>query len=93
MRTERNTLGVKNYLILLFITIFSVASVSATDIEDTSIIDELEKQEIKALDFDFKLKSFESCDGLENVMGKYIKEYWKNNKKRWGYPMPMYKSV
>jgi len=58
----------KNIFILLILTIFSFTSVSASDIEDTSILDELEKQEIKALDFDFKLKSFESCDGLADVM-------------------------
>ena len=43
----------------------------------------MEEQEVKKLDFDFNLKSFNSCEGLENVMWKYIKDYWKNNKKRW----------
>jgi hypothetical protein len=76
----------KNIFILLILTIFSFTNVSASDIEDTSIIDELEKQEVKALDFDFKLKSFESCEGLEKVMGDYIKDYWKNNKDKWAYP-------
>jgi len=82
----------KNIFILLILTIFSFTSVSASDIEDTSILDELEKQEIKALDFDFKLKSFESCDGLADVMWKYIKSYWKNNKSRWAYPV-MYRTL
>ena len=43
----------------------------------------MEEQEVKKLDFDFNLKSFNSCEGLENVMWKYIKDYWKSNKKRW----------
>ncbi|MFC1797843.1 hypothetical protein ACFLY2_01430 [Patescibacteria group bacterium] len=77
----------KKIFLLLLIAIISLASVSAEDIEDTSIIDELEKQEVKVLDFDFNLKSFESCDGLENVMEKYVKDYWKNNKDKWSYPV------
>jgi len=77
----------KNILIILFLTVFSFTSVVAEDIVDTSIIDELEKEEIKELDFDFNLKSFESCESLENVMGKYIKGYWENNKDKWKYPM------
>jgi hypothetical protein len=58
----------KNIFILLLVTVLSLSSVLAEDIEDTSIIDELEKQEIKEIDFDFNLKSFETCDGLEKVM-------------------------
>ncbi|MFK7779939.1 MAG: beta-propeller domain-containing protein [Candidatus Gracilibacteria bacterium] len=77
----------KKTLLLLLLAIFSLANVSADDVEDTSIIDELEKQEIKVLDFDFKLKSFESCEGLEKVMGDYIKDYWENNKDKWAYPV------
>jgi len=77
----------KNIFILLLVTVLSLSSVLAEDIEDTSIIDELEKQEIKEIDFDFNLKSFETCDGLEKVMWNYIKEYWKNNKNRWNYPI------
>lgn len=77
----------KKSLLLLLLAIFSFTNVSASDVEDTSIIDELEKQEVKALDFDFKLKSFESCDWLEKVMGDYIKDYWKNNKDKWSYPV------
>ena len=77
----------KNLFILLFLSIFSLASVWAADVEDTSIIDELGKQEIKEIDFDFNLKSFETCDGLEKVMWDYVKDYWKNNKNRWNYPI------
>ena len=65
-------------LLIAILTLFSFWNVWALDVEDTSIIDELEKQEIKQIDFDFNLKSFETCDGLEDVMWDYIKEYWKN---------------
>lgn len=77
----------KKIFLLLLAAILSFSSAFAVDIEDTSILDELEKAEIKTLDVDFKLKSFNSCDGLEKVMGDYIKDYWKNNKSRWNYPM------
>jgi len=83
----------RNTLVLLFIAMFSFSATFASDIEDTSILDELEKQEVKQLDFDFNLKSFESCEGLENVMGDYIKNYWSTNKDRWSYPMPMYRTM
>jgi hypothetical protein len=60
-------------------------------LEDNSIIDELNKDEIKELNVDFNLKSFESCQNLEDVMSKYIKDYWKANKKRYMYePRIMY---
>ena len=82
----------RNIFILLFIVFLSFWSVSA-NLEDTSIIDELEKQEIKTLDFDFNLKSFESCEWLDNVMWKYIKDYWVNNKEKFRpYPV-MYKTI
>jgi len=67
----------------LFVLSFSIWTTYALDIEDTSIIDELNKTEVKTLDFDFSLKSFESCDWLENVMEKYIKNYWSSNKWKW----------
>jgi hypothetical protein len=52
-----------NKLFVFFIiTLFSFANVMAEEIEDNSIIEELEKEEIKVLDYDFKLKSFESCE-------------------------------
>jgi hypothetical protein len=57
----------KKYFILFFILFFSLTHAYAA-IEDNSIIDELEKQEIKQIDFDFNLKSFKSCENLENVM-------------------------
>ena len=82
----------KKIVYILLFAIFSTAFTYAEDIDDTSIIDELNKQEAKELQIDFNMKSFESCEGLESVMEKYVKSYWKNNKDRWGwYPMPMYR--
>ena len=77
----------KNIFILFLVVLFLISNVSANVVEDTSIIDQLNQAETKNLNFDFGLKSFESCDGLENVMWKYIKDYWKNNKDKWSYPV------
>lgn len=87
MSYEKNIFGLKKILLSFFIILFSFSLVSAENVEDTSIIDELNKNEIKSLDFDFKLKSFESCDWLEKVMWDYIKKYWENNKEKWSYPI------
>lgn len=70
----------KKILFLFILFIFSFGTLNAASIEDTSIIDELAKNEVKELDFNFNLKTFESCDNLENVMSDYIKNYWKNNR-------------
>ena len=57
-------------------------------LEDNSIEAELDAQKVKTLNTDFKLKSFESCQNMEDVMGDYIKDYWKNNKQNYyRYPM------
>ena len=75
-------------IFILFVSLFLFFGIANADnIEDESIIKKLEEQEVKKLDFDFNLKSFNSCEGLENVMWKYIKDYWKNNKKRWDQPV------
>ncbi len=83
----------KNIFVSTIITFFLVLNTSANDIEDTSIIDKLTGNDIKELNIDFSLKSFKSCEDMEEVMGKYIKAYWENNKSRWAYPMPMFRSV
>jgi len=81
----------KKIFLLVLISFLFLNSVFA-QIEDNSIIDELNKDEVKQLDVDFNLKSFETCENLENVMEKYIKDYWKANKKRYiGHPRIMYK--
>lgn len=67
--------------------------VLAEDIEDTSIIDELEKNTSVASQSDYKMQSFESCDAFEEVIEWYMKTYWENNYKdryyRWGFGWPI----
>ena len=64
-------------------------------IDDNQIEDKLKdlEMEVKEEDFDFELKSFNSCESLENVMWKYIKDYWKANKDKWLRPMPLYRGI
>ena len=81
----------KKYILLSLISLLSFSSVFAA-VEDDSIIKELEKETVKALEFDFKMKKFESCENLEDVMGNYVKEYWKSNKQRFNYPV-LYRSL
>ncbi|MDP2395707.1 MAG: hypothetical protein Q8S84_02225 [bacterium] len=47
--------------VIMLISLFSVSS-SYAAVEDTSIIDELSKNIVKDINFDFNLKKFESCD-------------------------------
>jgi len=70
---------------------FLLFSTSYASIVDDSIEKELDKQEVKELQIDFKLKKFKSCEDMQKVMEDYIKTYWENNKKRYVEPMIMYK--
>ena len=78
----------KKILLLITTILFTIFTVNASDI-DTSIIDKLDESKIKELNVDFKLKTFNSCENLESVMGKYIKDYYKNNKKRYSRDYPI----
>ena len=77
MRYNISTLGIKK-IILITVMISSVFMSWYANTEDTSIIDELNKNATQP--FQFNLKSFNSCDDFEDVMWSYIKDYWKNNK-------------
>jgi hypothetical protein len=55
-------------LLSLVLFLFLSTNYTFASIEDNSIIEELNKNEVKELNVDFKLKSFESCKALENVM-------------------------
>lgn len=68
----------KKYIVICLLFLF-VPWVFASDIEDNSILDEVEKTEFEESNLDITMKSFESCDAFEDVMEKYIKEYWKNS--------------
>jgi len=75
----------KNILLSWILVLLSVWWTFATDIDDDSIITELDKQTTQELQIDFKMKSFESCDVFEDVMETYMKSYWENNYKGWNY--------
>ena len=79
--------------ILFIILLFIFSNVWAYSIEDDSIIKELENNSVqtKETNLDFHLKNFNSCNDLEQVIWKYIKDYWKNHKNRYlERPMIMY---
>jgi hypothetical protein len=59
-----------------------VPFVFADDIEDTSIIDELNKDKPQISTSLFKLQTFESCSDMQSVMKEYIKLYWENSMQR-----------
>ena len=75
----------RDFIVSLVVLFFTTSFVFA-EVEDTSIIDELNEDYIKELSIDFNLKSFESCQDMEDVMEGYIKNYWKNNKNNY-YPI------
>jgi len=81
------------YLIYITLSVFLFSSVQAADTEDNSILDELNKQNTQELEYDFSLKTFDSCDAFEDVMEDYLKMYWENSYKNTGYyrggPVPM----
>lgn len=71
--------------ILLFLVLGALFPQTYAVDEDTSIIDELNKT-TWGIETEFRLKKFSSCENIESVMGKYLKEYYKNNPYyyRWG---------
>jgi len=77
-------------LIFLILSFFIFSNTYA-EIEDDSILKELNNQEKKELQFDFKLKKFKSCEDMTSVIEKYIKTYWKYHKKM--YPEPIYEPL
>jgi hypothetical protein len=64
--------------IKLFFVLFLVFSFSSSfaEVDDTQIIDELNNQNTTDLKFDFKLKKFESCEDMSNVLTNYMKKYY-----------------
>ncbi len=46
---------------------------------DTSIEQELNKENTQELDIDFSLKTFDSCKDMGDVMWEYVKDYWEEN--------------
>ncbi len=67
----------KKSIKLLFILslVLSFGS-SFAAVEDTQVIDKLNDQNTTDLQFDFKLKKFESCEDMSNVLTNYMKKYY-----------------
>ncbi len=84
----------KNLLKFIFVFSFFINIAWAYQIEDDSILKELNKNEVKDLQADFHLKTFKSCQDMQEIMKKYIKDYWELNKRRyyWG-PHILYKNM
>jgi len=85
----------KNKLLFLVIGCLTFYNVGfAEDIEDTSIIDEIEKNTSVEQKSNYTMQSFESCDAFEDVIETYMKSYWENNYKNgyyrwWGIGWPI----
>lgn len=67
----------KKYLVLLVLFMMGYSSTFAT-VEDTSVLDQLNGTATKTSQ-DFKLRKFSSCQNVEDIMNKYVQEYYKNN--------------
>lgn len=74
---------------IVFLLLFSVYGVHATQ-EDNSIIEELTKDQVETLDYDYSLKTFQSCEAMESVLEDYVKSYWKNNKQNYRYSIDLF---
>ncbi len=69
------------YFIAFVLSVSLIVPLSANDVDDNSVIDELDTVNTQTLDLDFKMKTFESCDAFEDVMEGYMKTYWENTYK------------
>lgn len=77
--------------ILLLLSMFIITSLTSfAAVEDNQIIDQIDKTKAKELNIDFNLKTFKSCENLESVMWKYIKDYYKNHRDQI-YPINYYR--
>lgn len=77
---------------IIFLFIFSLffVSVNAEDIEDNSIIDELNSTNTESVDVStFSLKSFDSCNWLEQELNNFFKNYNYWYPRTWISIMPM----
>lgn len=76
-------------ILLLTFSYFLFINSSFAAVEDTQVIDELNDQNTTSLKFDFKLKKFESCEDMSNVLTDYMKKYYRERPiyYRWGWIM------
>ncbi len=68
----------KNRVFLFVFLSFLLISPSFWATEDTQILDQLDQSNSTINDPKFELKKFESCSNVEDVMWKFLKEYYKN---------------
>jgi hypothetical protein len=47
-------------------------------VDDTQVIDKLNDNNTETLKYDFKLKKFQSCDDMSNVLSDFVKKYYKD---------------
>jgi phosphoribosylpyrophosphate synthetase len=67
--------SIKILMLLTFSYFLSINS-SFAAVEDTQVIDKLNDTNTTNLQFDFKLKKFESCEDMSNVLTNYMKKYY-----------------
>lgn len=72
---------------LLTFSYFFYVNASYAAVEDTQVIDKLNDTNTTNLQFDFKLKKFESCEDMSNVLTNYMKKYYNQRPiyYRWGW--------
>jgi len=75
----------RQFALLFASVILCPVSIFAADIDDTSIIDELEKNTTEKMEANYSLESFDSCDAFEDVIEGYMKTYWENSYKNYQY--------
>lgn len=63
-------------IIFFLVSLFIFQSTFAA-VDDTQVIDQLNNGNTQELKFDFKLKKFQSCDDMSNVLTDFIKKYYK----------------
>lgn len=75
----------RQFTLLFASVILSPVFIFAADIDDTSIIDELEKNTTEKMEANYSLESFDSCNAFEDVIEGYMKTYWENSYKNYQY--------
>jgi len=66
-------------IFIIFLCFVNPFVYAEDDIDDDSIITELEKIDIPEKKLDFSMNSFDSCSAFEDVMEEYLKTYWENS--------------
>lgn len=70
----------KKYISLWLVSVLVFFTTASASLEDTSIIDALEKEKNPVTNANFKLNNFDSCRDMTDVMWEYIKTYWESTR-------------